>query len=1006
MPPALSTIREFLDGLVRRERTLLAAQAGAQLLGAGCLALIVASAWLSMGRRPAEAAWILGGLGAGGAVLALVFPLAMRWQASGQTLQQARRVEAHAPELEHRLVTVVGRADLLAVEGRAVLLERAAARVQTKLGEIAAVDIHPSTTSLRAWAMAVALLLITGLAQLVFPQGPLQAVAVLGGQPAGETVGDVPPPTEAAERAVVGDIVLRYVFPAYTGIDPVEIPNSDGTIHAPAGTTVQIRARTATPFESAALQVNDGTLLSADLLSDRDLYAELVIREPGVWRFWLMASEERIPSKDFNLVVEEDGAPVVTLESGASPAVPYDRPVPLGWNVRDDFGIERVVVEVTQGDQTREVELRAPPNTPRELRGALRLTPRELGLQPGESAKLKVVAYDNDLAGGNKRGESAEVEITSLGPRGRGRRLAQQTEALRDAMIPVLAAYLVEAVPPAETVSRMRAWAGEARLRYEPVRDLVEAGGGLQEGALQDDLLKDVLESGARLIRFAITTWDPAAPRRITAGDLQRFADLHGEAIVSLEKAIYIFDSLMVSAVMADIARASEGLASEAQELASRAPDMEAAELLARLDKLARTMAELAQKTSKLNDGSLQEYLNGRLDDTKNLMDQIRKAVSEGRMDDAREMLAQLAEQVQQMAEGINDRMAAGQSGEDQLGEAAQQAMDELKQLEQDQRALADELEQKRQEMGQEFSEQLELWNQLDALAKEGAERGRLAVEATGDGRGWRAESVRRLEILNERTGGIEDAVRARDLDRTGERVREAVRPAESARRTVLMERTRSRMDDRLPDGLDAAEGHAGRVREVLGEMLAVLDQLEDRQQRDDPRMQQAAQDMAAQQQELQERQQQLQKDVQSVERALPTGDGQATEAMQRAGEAMERAGGSLEGGEAMAGEGHQREAAERISEARQRLEQQMQQMQQMQQARGEMQGEQQGDGNEGEDGDAQADRDPGSIDIPAPEDFQTPEEYRRALLEGMSGDVPEEYRAMKQQYFEELVRQ
>ena len=1006
MPPALSTIRGFLDRLVRRERGLLAARALAQVVVAGCGALIVGALWLSAGRGASESLLVLTAVGIVGGALALIFPLLLRWRDSGLPLEQARRVEAQLPDLDHRLVTVVGRADMLAVQGRAVLLERAADRVRSRLEAIAPVDIHPSTTTLRAWAVAVGILLVTGIAQLTLPVGPIQAMAVLGGQSVSAEPGAVPPPTEAAERAVVGDIVLRYVFPEYTGIDPVEVANSDGTIHAPAGTMVQIRARTATPFERAALQINDGSLMSTDLIGGRDLYTELVIREAGAWRFWLMTADTRVPSKDFKLVVEEDAAPVVTLENGATPAVPHDRPVPLGWNVRDDFGIERVVVEVTQGDQTREVELRAPPDAPRELRGALRLSPRDLGLKPGESAKLKVVAYDNDRAGGNKRGESAEVEITSLGPRGRGRRLSQQAEALRDAMIPVLAAFLVEAIPPDDTVSGVQRWAGEARLRYEPIRDLVESSGGLQEGALQDDLIKDVLESGARLIRFSVTTWDPASTRRVTAGDQQRFADLHGEAVVSLEKATYILDSLLVSAVMADLARASEDLASEAQDLASRAEDMEAAELLARLDKLQRTMAELAQKAQKLNEGALQEYLNGRLDDTKNLMDQIRKAVAEGRMEDAREMLAQLAEQVQQMAEGINDRMAAGQSGEDQLGEAAQQAMDALEQLEKDQRALADELESQRQELGEEFSEQLELWNQLDALAKEGAERGRLAVEATGDGRGWRTESVRRLEMLNERTGGIEDAVRARDLSRTGERVLEAVRPADIAQRTIEMERTRSRMEDVLPDGLDAAAGHAARVREVLNEMLAVLDQLEERQERDDPRMQQAAQDMAARQQQLQERQQQLQKDVQSVERALPTGDGQATEAMQRAGEAMERAEGSLESGEAMSGEGHQREAAERVGEARQRLEQQMQQMQQMQQARGEMQGEQQRDGGEGEDGDAQAERDPGSIDIPAPEDFQTPEDYRRALLEGMSGDVPEEYRAMKQQYFEELVRQ
>ena len=35
-----------------------------------------------------------------------------------------------------------------------------------------------------------------------------------------------------------------------------------------------------------------------------------------------------------------------------------------------------------------------------------------------------------------------------------------------------------------------------------------------------------------------------------------------------------------------------------------------------------------------------------------------------------------------------------------------------------------------------------------------------------------------------------------------------------------------------------------------------------------------------------------------------------------------------------------------------------------------------------------------------------TPEAYRRALLEGMEGEVPSEYRALKKRYYEELVNQ
>jgi len=45
-------------------------------------------------------------------------------------------------------------------------------------------------------------------------------------------------------------------------------------------------------------------------------------------------------------------------------------------------------------------------------------------------------------------------------------------------------------------------------------------------------------------------------------------------------------------------------------------------------------------------------------------------------------------------------------------------------------------------------------------------------------------------------------------------------------------------------------------------------------------------------------------------------------------------------------------------------------------------------------------------VEIPAPEEFRTPEEYRRALLEGMQGEIPPEYQALEKHYYEDLVRQ
>ena len=102
--------------------------------------------------------------------------------------------------------------------------------------------------------------------------------------------------------------------------------------------------------------------------------------------------------------------------------------------------------------------------------------------------------------------------------------------------------------------------------------------------------------------------------------------------------------------------------------------------------------------------------------------------------------------------------------------------------------------------------------------------------------------------------------------------------------------------------------------------------------------------------------------------------------------------------------------ASQRLRDAQQSLQQAAQQARQQSQGSG--QGEEQRDGESGEgeeegreDGAHGQDR-RAELEIPTREEFRTPEEYRRALLEGMEGEVPEEYRAMKKRYYEELVHQ
>jgi hypothetical protein len=199
-----------------------------------------------------------------------------------------------------------------------------------------------------------------------------------------------------------------------------------------------------------------------------------------------------------------------------------------------------------------------------------------------------------------------------------------------------------------------------------------------------------------------------------------------------------------------------------------------------------------------------------------------------------------------------------------------------------------------------------------------------------------------------------------------------------------------------------------GQLLKELAELDDLLDELEQASSQVDPETMQRSQELEGQQRDLENRLRQASERATALERQFPVRPEGMKEALDDAGQRMQQASDDLGQGQPMQAEGSQGVAGQRIEEAIEALEQAQRQAQQQQQAGaggGEpQQGEQQGseEGDEGQ-SDELSRRD---LEIPGREEFRTPEEYRRALLEGMDGEVPEEYRAMKRRYFEELVGQ
>ncbi|MEL6341863.1 MAG: DUF4175 family protein [Myxococcota bacterium] len=1010
MADDIQQIRAFLTRLQGRERVLLLGKGIlVGLLGLLVGALLIA-VLLSAGVSR-HASIIFAVLSVLGAIGGLIWSM-WGWRAAGETHRQARLVEGLVPELRSRLLTAIDWETKDRGNVSEALLARAVMRARVLALKVTPAEVHSTRPLKQAGARFGGGVIVVLLAGWLLPIGPWEAIEVLlrGRAAVAAQTLDEASLNESGEFALVGDIVLSYTFPEYTGMDTLEVPNSDGTIHAPPGTRVRITARTAEAYEAAAIQINDGEPREVRLAGGRDIEATIEVEGEGSYRFILVRGQQLDQSQTFRIVVDADAPPVVSMESDSQVAAPVNQPLRLQWKAQDDFGLERVVLEIEQDGEVREFELRRPLDGDPELSGSVFMTPQELGLKSGSKARMRIVAYDNDWMAGGKRGESVEVEVDVLGPQAQGRRLAGYIRELRDALVLVLADYLVEDLPPASTQQGMLRWAESARKRYDPVRDLMKRQWGDETPSSTDGKqVSEVLESGARLIRFTVTTYDPSSGRRVTARDAETFAALHGEQLQQLEQAVYLLDMMLQRVGLQQLAEKAAELAEEARELTQFAKENpDAAALLARLDQLQRLMSRLAEAASRLDNGQTQEFVNSRTNEASNLMDEIRKAISEGRLEDAQKMLDQLAENLKQLSEGLGEQMSQQQQGDNQMSEQFDQLMEELDQLAQEQEQLANQLAEARQQEDDQAQRQAEAWEDVLELAILARDKSTEATEAVGDGSGWRVQSVGRMSRFQAAAADVVDAVRARDVEATVERVEQALRQSQIAAAAIDNELKRARpRQEAVPDGVRVALERTGEAVEALEKILELIEQQLENQQQESQQMQELAQQLAEQQQQLNQQQQKLEQQVRGLEQQMPTADGSASEAMQQAGDAMQRAEQRLQQGESMPGEGHQRDASGRLRSARDALQQQMAQYGQMQQRMQQMQGQRSGQGQQQQ---PQDDKGQGpsarSFEIPAPEEFQTPEEYRRALLEGMEADVPDEYKALKKRYYEELVRQ
>lgn len=1008
MTTELAELERLVQALVQRERALAGWTALGRLavvLATGAAAALAMRAWQV--ERPVGVALLVGFVGLA-TWFAVVAPWWRAWRRTADPMRQARRLEAREPRLRGRLVTAVGHAEGTRGAESAALLALVGRRAWALVGDTNVADVLPSADARRwgvgglaTWAIALGVALNA-------PGGVGAAWAYWAGDRAEAEADGGVTPAAVEEVSRVGDLTLRYIYPAYTGLEPYEVPNSTGEAHAVPGTRVEVVAKAAQPISSAALVVYEQPALDAEVRDGRTIRAGFTIGpETGSYRILTIESGETRSTRHFPVVPEPDLPPEVTLDVERDTLeVPVDLPLDIPWRARDDYGVERV--QLVLDGQPRPASLKVPRGRIADVGDVIQVRPADLGMVAGGTYELTVRAWDNDTVSGSKAGVSPTLRIVVLGADGVARLTRDTRRELLDILVDTLGDHLEDVYPPGRVAGAYARWGEQVFRRYEPLVAFVDAYRSPRTHNPIWGPVVDALEDGRTLIRFSQVSFVPGDTRAANGGSLEALDGFRTAAIDSLEIAALHVDLFLRNEAIGRVEREADRAEREASTIraAVSRETVDVQELLFALDTVAGIDASLDEALIDLPDGGLTQMIRSRLREIEQISKAARASLAASDVADTQELTSRLGTRLEELAQAIVDEIERQRERARDQRSKAKELADKLKELIEAQDTLADDVQSVRELDGETYRTEIaDLWLRIEDQAR-GVREALLSYDAD------LADAQR---LFNERAyveGAIVraddalDAAVARDVGGLWQQTLDL-----QAHWLQYAQRQRQLQASGLIRG-GPGSSKIQTIREEVQLLLEMLELLRRRAEAGDPALRERIREIQPDQGDLLDDLAAIVPLAEEVVRELPVTPRDLLPALDDADARMDEAYEQLGRGEGMQAEGSQRAAAQHLREALLSLMTAQQQSAQ-QQAQQEEGGGEGGDGGqdpaEGQDGGRGGDentRQPERIQLPEPEDYLGPDAYRDLLLRGMEGDVPDEYRALKRRYYEELVHQ
>jgi hypothetical protein len=797
----------------------------------------------------------------------------------------------------------------------------------------------------------------------------------------------------AAEGArtshVVGYTSAELVFPSYMNREN-ESAKDANHLAVPRGTAVEY---TISPIGDAARVVVElpGRHVEAIRAGD-DFVASFVADTDGAFQIFVESSrgERRVDYRARSIQVEVDQSPEVRLVQPDDDQVAEElQPIPIQYSASDDHGIQELTlaIKLPSGEHLRRPLRTASEGPKAEVFGETVIRLEEFSLAPADAVTIWLEGKDGNRVDGPGVGRSAERTLTLASDITRRRDRIMELEQLLDRLLTTLAYRLEQPVPDQDELARRRRTM--ALGYYQGVASLL-AQVGDHPGPRTVPLLLDMRKRLSRAHQREASAY--------RSSDLDNSRRRSDRAVIQeLEKDTLIVADLISEARLNDAAEIAREMQQLRREIASligelrrgQTPELERA-LTAALDRAERRMEALRQQLRQAMQYVPGEFVNRQAQQATTSTDalrDVREALDRGDLDAAEAALTRLDQMIESMTQALaqsEDSLVEAKFGPRER--ALMQAMDSIRDLEVEQKKLADKARRVgdralERAAGDDDSMGADMRKALDEIAKDLSE---LLGGVDGEALGPYETSLR--ERAEERLSDFGKALESGDV---GEAMSMADRVAQAANAlakdlelSAMMFRGRegrtaeaaSQAREAAARAQDLQNAARGAVPDVSGALTErerqQLGQQADAQQR----AQQAAHDLARR----------LREEVGGV----PVSE-QTAEQLESIERPMNRAARALDSGDPLEAHKQQQAAADQLRRLRQSLESQRRR------ASG-------GEGGRQEGGVFRPDR---RVEIPVARSKADELAWRRRVLDAMNGRPPEGYQEAVNDYYERLLR-